>query len=169
MSTVFTNGLRESWVESYQRLKKWYLIPPYLTLGIIRYRSRVKWSNPRKGVAPFPTPRCSSYWKGSLWVTLDCCHQLIHSKQMLLGIIYYQTLQYWNSVTKYKYPGYDIKLHSSFGFWGMLNTVSLPLLSGPLWPGVVVPDRVPSMDQTELFNLLLGISYLKPYNCVQLF
>ena len=45
-----------SQVESYQRLKKWYLIPPCLTLSIIRYGSRVK-SNPRKGVAPFPTPR----------------------------------------------------------------------------------------------------------------
>ena len=25
---------------------KWYLIPPCLTLSIIRYGSRVKWSNP---------------------------------------------------------------------------------------------------------------------------
>ena len=28
-------------------------------------------SNPRKGVASFTTPSCSSYWKGSLRVTLD--------------------------------------------------------------------------------------------------
>ena len=42
----------QSQVESYQRLKKWYLIPLCLTLSIIRYVSRVKWSNPRKGVAP---------------------------------------------------------------------------------------------------------------------
>ena len=60
---------RETWIhsqiESYQRLKKWYLMPPCLTLSIIRYGSRVKWSNPRKGVAPFPTPWCSSYRKGS--------------------------------------------------------------------------------------------------------
>ena len=27
-----------------------------------------KWSNPRKGVTPSLTPRCSSYWKESLWV-----------------------------------------------------------------------------------------------------
>ena len=27
-------------VESYQRLKKWYLMPPCLTLSIIRYKSR---------------------------------------------------------------------------------------------------------------------------------
>ena len=50
--------VRETWVQSqvksYQRLNKWYLIPPCLTLSIIRYESRVKWSNPRKGVAPSP-------------------------------------------------------------------------------------------------------------------
>ena len=37
---------RETWVqfqvESYQRLKKWYLMPPCLTLGIIRCGSGVK-------------------------------------------------------------------------------------------------------------------------------
>ena len=33
---------------------------------IIRYTSRVKWSNPGNGVAPSPTP-----WKGSLRVALD--------------------------------------------------------------------------------------------------
>ena len=49
---------------------------PCLTLSIIRYRSRVKWSNPGNGVAPSPTPRCSSYWKGSLLVTLDCSCRL---------------------------------------------------------------------------------------------
>ena len=38
--------------------------------------SRVKWSNPGKGVAPSPTPRCSSYWKGSLRVALDQDPQL---------------------------------------------------------------------------------------------
>ena len=30
-----------------------------------------KWSTPEKGVVPFPTPWCSRYWKGSLWVTID--------------------------------------------------------------------------------------------------
>ena len=59
-----------------KKKKKWYLIPPYLTLSNIRYGSRVKWSNPGKGVAPSPTPWCSSYWKGSLWVALDNSGQL---------------------------------------------------------------------------------------------
>ena len=29
------------------------VLDPSLTLSIIRYRSRVKWSNPKKGVMPF--------------------------------------------------------------------------------------------------------------------
>ena len=41
------------------------------TLSNIKYISRVKWSDPEKGVVPFPTPQCSSYWKGSLQVSLD--------------------------------------------------------------------------------------------------
>ena len=61
-----------SQVESYQRLKKWYLMPPCLTLSIIRYGSRVKWSSTGKGVTPSPTHRYRSYWKGSLRVILDC-------------------------------------------------------------------------------------------------
>ena len=52
--------VREIWVQSqvtsYQRLKKWYLIHPCLTLCNIRYVSRVKWRNPEKGVISFPTP-----------------------------------------------------------------------------------------------------------------
>ena len=74
--------IRETWVqsqvESYQRLKKWYLIPPCLTHSNIRYVSRVKLSNPGKGVAPSPTTRCSSYRKGSqhyllLLILLQLC------------------------------------------------------------------------------------------------
>ena len=38
--------------------------------------SRVKWSNPGKGIAPSPTHWCSSYQRGSLWVTLDYSCQL---------------------------------------------------------------------------------------------
>ena len=61
----------QSQVKSYQTLKKWFLTSHCLTLSITRYLSRVKWSNPGKVVVPFPTLRCSSYWKGSLRVTLD--------------------------------------------------------------------------------------------------
>ena len=71
---------RETWVQSlveaYQRLKKWYLMPPCLTLSIIRYESRVKRNNPGKGVAPSLPLWCSSYRKGSFRVTLDYGRQL---------------------------------------------------------------------------------------------
>ena len=66
----------ETWVQSYQRLRKWYLIPPCLTLSITRYGSKVKWVNPGKRVAPSPTPWYCSNRKGSLRVTLDYSHQL---------------------------------------------------------------------------------------------
>ena len=59
-----------------KRLYKWYLIPPCLTLSNIKYLLRVKWDNPGNWVAPSSTPRCSSYWKGSLLVTLDYGYQL---------------------------------------------------------------------------------------------
>ena len=38
----------QSQVESYQRIKKWYLIPPCLTFSIIRYVTRIMRSNPEK-------------------------------------------------------------------------------------------------------------------------
>ena len=78
---------RETWiqshVESYQRLKKWYLMPPCLTLSIITYGSRVKWVNPGKGVVPFPTPWCNSYQKESLWVSLNYARQLYFNSDFI--------------------------------------------------------------------------------------
>ena len=77
----------QSEVESCQRLKKWYLMPPCLTLSIIRYKSRVKWSNPEKRVAPFPTPQCGRYWKGSLQIPLDYSNQLLTNIQIITVIV----------------------------------------------------------------------------------
>ena len=78
--TEFSPMVREtgvqSQVESYQRLKKWYLIPSCLTLSITKYGWRAKWSNPGKGVTPTPLPRGFHEWKGSLRVTLDYGHYL---------------------------------------------------------------------------------------------
>ena len=47
-------------------------------------------------------------------------------------------------------PGYDTKqsdgeVPAVMELWGMLSTHSLPLLPGPLWPGVVAADRALSM------------------------
>ena len=35
----------------------------------------------------------------------------------------------------------------------MRSTSSLSSFPGPLWPGVVVPERLLSMDQLELFEI----------------
>ena len=43
------------------------------------------------------------------------------------------------------------------GVWGMWNTSSLPLLSGPLWFEGVMPVRVLSISQIKLFNYLQRI------------
>ena len=70
-------------VESYQRLKKWYLIFLCLTLSIIRYVSRVKWHKPRKGIVPSPTPRRSSHWKRNhgrqIWLLYNSRRHLVLS------------------------------------------------------------------------------------------
>ena len=44
-------------------------------------------------------------------------------------------------------PGYDTKQSDGkvqviLELWGMLSPLSLPSLPGPIWPGVVAPDRV---------------------------
>ena len=70
-SALVEESCIQSQVPSYLKLLKCYLITPWLTLGNIRYVSRLKWSSPGKGVAPSSTPRYSSYWKGSLRVTLE--------------------------------------------------------------------------------------------------
>ena len=65
---VFANGpgdLGSIPVRVIPKTLKWYLIPPCLTHSIIRYVSRVKWSNPGKGVAPSPTPRVAAIEKGA--------------------------------------------------------------------------------------------------------
>ena len=95
--SVFAKGLGNQGsvlIESYQRLKKWYLMPLCLTLSIIKYGSRVKWSNPGKWVAPFPASRCSSYWKGSLRVALDysCQQQIVFSSTKLKDIFVFNHL-----------------------------------------------------------------------------
>ena len=67
-----------------------------------------------------------------------------------------------------KCPEYDTKLSNSeapvLELWRMGSTPSLPLLPSPLWPGVAVTVRVPSIAKIKRFNHSL---YMKPFNCVQ--
>ena len=63
VSRVFTNGPGDMGSIPGRVLPKTLkmVLDTSLTLNNIRYVLRVKWSNPRKGVAPSPTSRCSSY------------------------------------------------------------------------------------------------------------
>ena len=53
-----------------------------------------------------------------------------------------------------QYPGYESKQSDGEAreiqeLWGVGSTSSLPSLPGQLWPGVVAPERILSMDQIE--------------------
>ena len=63
-SMVLETGVQYQ-IDSNQRLKKKMVLDTSL-LNTQHYVSRVKWTNPGKGVVPSHTPRCSSYRKGSL-------------------------------------------------------------------------------------------------------
>ena len=55
-----------SWLQDFQNSQNFsYHLP-----NTVRFHVRLIYLN-WKGVAPSPTPRCSSYWKGSLLVALD--------------------------------------------------------------------------------------------------
>ena len=69
----------------------------------------------------------------------------------------------WRSIRPHQKPrcfGYDTKLHLRLWFWRPASTPSLPLLPDPLWSGVLVPVRVPSMSQIDIleyYSYLIGI------------
>ena len=49
----------------------------------------------------------------------------------------------------------DSKVPVILELWGIRGTSSLSSLPSPLWPGVIVPDRVLSLGQIELNCVLL--------------
>ena len=64
--------VQETWVQSQvaSYFKIWYLIPPCLTQSNIRYVSRVKWNNPRKGVVLSLHLSVVAIKKGAFWSPL---------------------------------------------------------------------------------------------------
>ena len=81
---VFANGLEDlGSIPGLVIPKTLKIVLSTSLLSNIRYVSRVKQSNPGQGVAPAPTPQCSSYWKGSLLVALD------YGCQLYLLLLYY--------------------------------------------------------------------------------
>ena len=66
--------VRETWVQ-----KTLKIVLDTSLLNTLQYKVRIKGKveQSRKRVAPSSTPRCSSYWKGSLLATLDYGRQLL--------------------------------------------------------------------------------------------
>ena len=50
-----------------------------------------------------------------------------------------------NECLGYDTKQFDDEVPVMLGLWEMWSTPSLPLLPGPLWPGLVAPDRALSM------------------------
>ena len=75
MSRVFANGPGDQGSTPGRFLPKTQKM--VFDAALIRSQHyRVKWRNPGNGEAPSLTPWCSSYWKGSFWVTIDYGCQL---------------------------------------------------------------------------------------------
>ena len=126
----------------------------------------------REGVAPSPTPWCSSYRKVSLRVTLDYGRQLyfylyIYIYIYMLCLNSSEVIPLYQAV--YSTVDWSCKVHQLHLCKGgrspkmsvldmilnnlMVRLLSLPLLPGLLWPGVVDLDWVPSMGQIEQFDI----------------
>ena len=60
-----------------------------------------------------------------------------------------------NECPRYNTKQSDGEVPVMLELWRMQSTSSLSSLSGPLWLGVVVPDRVLSMGQIELNSILM--------------
>ena len=72
MSRVFANGLGDQGSIPGRVIPKTQkMVLDAALLSNLNYKVRVKWRNPGSGVAPSPTPRCSSYRKGGLKFPLD--------------------------------------------------------------------------------------------------
>ena len=62
--------------------------------------------------------------------------------------------------TPNKCPGYDAKQTDAnvpvmLELWGMWSTPLLPLLPGPLWPGVIAPDKGPIYGLNRTYCILM--------------
>ena len=59
-----------------------------------------------------------------------------------------------NECSVYDAKQSDSKFPVMLEIWGMQSFPSLPSFPGPLWPGVVAPDRVVTMGYIELNYVL---------------
>ena len=70
----------------------------------------------------------------------------IHRLLLCRGVRPHPQRESWIYDTKQS----DGEVPAMLELWGMRSTPSLPSLPGPLWPGVVAPDRALSMGWIQL-------------------
>ena len=137
----------------------------------IRYVSRVKCSNPGKGVAPSPIPLCSSYWKGSLLITLNYGCQLLLTYFVIYWFQYIIIKSQFPQSPVYRaYNTLIVSLAEGLNISKLGVSLVWPLTASDsgapvliwvpfyyyyflvhLWPWIVEPVRVSSMYQIDLF------------------
>ena len=61
---------------NHPKTQKRVLDASFLYTQHYKVRIKCKWNNSRERIAPSPTLQCGTYWKGSLWVTLDYCRSI---------------------------------------------------------------------------------------------
>ena len=60
-----------------------------------------------------------------------------------------------NNLSGYDTKQSDGKVPAMLELWGMRSTPSLPLRPGPLWPGVVAPDKGPIYGLNRTNSILM--------------
>ena len=78
---------------------------------------------------------------------------------LAIGMCHFLPVYHLGIIFLGRVEGQNITVPVMLEVWGMRNTPSLPSLSGPLWLGVVSPDRVLSMGQIEL-NCVLMLNWI---------
>ena len=124
---VFVNGLRcRGSIPGRVMPKAIKMVPNTSILNTQHYKVRIKgkWSNPGKGVTPFPT---SPYWKGRLQVTLNYDHQLYYPGKGVTPFPSPRCSSYWKGSLRialiYGWPTLLIIENDWNTFWIVVFTI----------------------------------------------
>ena len=126
LGKVFANGSRDQGSipsRVLPKTQKMVLDISLITFSIIRHVSRVKWSIPRKGVVPFPTPQCSSYQKGNLLGALNYDRQIYLSNATIMKLL--PKYEYVQCITKVSTPLIFLQIIKYISLWDNTDKMTL--------------------------------------------
>ena len=110
------------------------------------YNSTWYWTPVSQTIGEHSTHMAKSHTSKTSTVWLLIFHLTNHSSETIAQSA--GAVQYTNKCPGYRIKQSDVEIPAMMALWGMRSTPLLPLLPGPLWPGVVAPDRVLSIGQT---------------------